>query len=294
MEKKNNDFNPKCCAMKKTENNALGIMEKAFAFLEENASKYIKDTPENQSFIAHPDDPAEHKPKWHQFGIITHTRRFAYHYDNTMQQYLNEWGLDKKINAYLDAEIDGISKRSLLRISIPFHDLGKFAGRIFKMEDGQPKAHFNGHEKLSEELIRENGDVRHFLISQGLTDLQIDYIARCAGLHYELGKIRDIPKKRGDGFTFVFTQSQECKDYCLKSMEEHPDFKVEMGILYICDSLAKTDIILDIKTDEEIATKSDEVAQMVAEKGLHPKLANAIKQLPANIAFVHRYLSLIP
>ena len=75
------------------------------------------------------------------------------------------------------------------------------------MEDGQPKAHFNGHEKLSEELIKEDGDVRHFLVSQGFTDLQIDYIARCAGLHYALGKIRDIPKKRGDGFTIAFTQS---------------------------------------------------------------------------------------
>ena len=82
--------------MTKTEEHALGLMEKAFAFLEENASKYIKDIPENQSFIAHPNDPAEHKPKWHQFGIITHTRRFAYHYDNTMQQYLSEWGLDRK------------------------------------------------------------------------------------------------------------------------------------------------------------------------------------------------------
>ncbi len=80
----------------------------------------------------------------------------------------------------------------------------------------------------------------------------------------------------------------------MKSMEEHPDFKVEMGILYICDSLAKTDIILDAKTDEEIAAKSDEVTQMVTEKGLHPKLASAIKQLPVNIAFVRRYLTLIP
>ncbi|MBO7491670.1 MAG: hypothetical protein J6T59_04440 [Bacteroidales bacterium] len=270
------------------------VMEEAFEFLKNNASKFIKDTPENQSFIANPDAPAEHKPKWHQFGIITHTRKFAYHYDHTLPQYLKEWGLCKKMNVYLDDEIDRISKNDLLRLSIPFHDLGKFTGRFIKMENGQPNAHFNGHEKLSEELIRGNRDVRQFFVSQGLTDLQIDYIAQCAGLHYELGKIRDIPKKRGEKFTIAFIQSQECKDYCLTSMKEHPGFKVEMGILYICDSLAKTDIIIEAESDEEIAAKSDEVAKMVSEKGLHPKLSNAIMQLPVNIAFAHRYLSLIP
>ena len=272
----------------------LLIFSKAFDFLEENASRFIKDTPENQSFIEHPDASIEHKPEWHHFGIITHTRRFADHFESTMQQYLREWGIDQKINAYLDEKIDGISKKELLRLSIPFHDVGKLAGRYFKMKDGKPVAHYNGHEKLSEELIRRDGIIRQFLSSMGLTDSQIDYVATCAGLHYELGKIRDIPKKNGNGFTIAFTQSQQCKEYCLACMEEHPDFKVEMGVLYLCDSLAKTDIILDVYTDEEIAAKSDDVARMVAGLNLHPNLSSAIKQLPVNIAFARTYLTLIP
>lgn len=272
----------------------LLILSKAFDFLEENASRFIKDTPENQSFIANPDASIEHKPEWHQFGIITHTRRFADHFESTMQQYLKEWEIDQKINAYLDEKIDGISKKNLLRLSIPFHDVGKLAGRYFKMKDGKPVAHYNGHEKLSEELIRRDGLIRQFLTSIGLTDPQIDYVATCAGLHYELGKIRDIPRKTGNGFTIAFAQSQQCKDYCLACMEEHPGFKVEMGVLYLCDSLAKTDIILDVSTDEEIVAKSDDVARMVANLNLHPNLSSAIKQLPVNIVFVRTYMTLIP
>ena len=270
------------------------ILAKAFDLLEENASRFIKDTPENQSFIALPDAPIEHKPKWHQFGIITHTRRFADHFESTMQRYLKEWGIDQKINAYLDEKIDGISKKKLLRLSIPFHDIGKLAGRFFKEEKGELSTCFTGHEALSEALIRENPEIQQFFHSQGLTDSQIDYIARCAGLHYELGKIRDIQRKTGGGFTIAFAQSQQCKDYCLACMEEHPDFKVEIGVLYLCDNLAKTDIILNVSTDEEIEAKSDDVARMVAELNLHPNLSSAIKQLPASIVFIRTYLTLIP
>ncbi len=270
-------------------------LSKAFDFLEENASRFIKNTPENQSFIAHPDDSIEHKPEWHQFGIITHTRRFADHFESTMQQYLREWGIDQKINAYLDKKIDGISKKDLLLLSIPFHDLGKLAGRFFKEEKGKLSTCFIGHEALSEALIREVPEIQQFFHSQGLTDSQIDYIARCAGLHYELGKIRDnIYWEEGCGFTIAFAQSQQCKDYCLACIEEHPDFKVEMGVLYLCDNLAKTDIILDVSTDEEIEAKSDDVARMVADLNLHPNLSSAIKQIPISIVFVRTYLTLIP
>ena len=274
--------------------NIQRIIEDAFIFLEENASHFIKDIPENQSFIAHPDDPAEHKPKWHQFGIITHTRKFADQYERVLHHYIKEWGVEKVVNDYLNTTIDGISKKDLLRMSIPFHDVGKFAGRFFEMENGKSSAHFNGHEALSETLIRENENIQHFFISHGLSDLQIDYIARCAGLHYELGKIKKTLKNKGVDFTIAFTKSQDCKDYCLASMEEHPDFKVEMGVLFLCDSLAKTDIILDACSDEEIATQSEKVAKMVAEQGLHPKLADAIKQVPVNIGFARIYLGLIP
>lgn len=274
--------------------NVQRIIEDAFTFLEENAPHFIEDIPENQSFIANPDNPVEHKPKWHQFGIITHTRKFADQYERVLDYYIKEWGVEKVVNDYLNTTIDGICKKDLLRMSIPFHDVGKFAGRFFEIENDKSSISFNGHEALSEKLIRENESIQHFFVSHGLSDPQIEYIARCAGLHYELGKIKKAIKNKSAGFTIAFTKSQECKDYCLASMKEHPDFKVEMGVLFLCDSLAKTDIILDVSSDEEIAAKTDEIDILIADQDLHPKLANAIKQLPVNIAFARSYLGLIP
>lgn len=52
------------------------LLKQAFDFIEEIAPKIIKDNPDNQSFIINPDDPNEHKPEWHQFGIITHQMGF--------------------------------------------------------------------------------------------------------------------------------------------------------------------------------------------------------------------------
>lgn len=270
------------------------IVEQAFSFLEKNAFRFIKNTPENQSFIIHPDAPVEHKPEWHQFGIITHTRWVAYHYENTMQRYLNLWGVDKKVNAYLGTKIDGLCKKNLLELSIPFHDLGKFTGRFFKNKNGHRTAYFDGHEKLSESLVRENDDIQRFFSSIGLSDVQIDYVAKCVGLHYSLGKIRDIINSQGySQFTMAFARGRKCKEYCIACMEKHPDFKVEMGLLFFCDSLAKTDIILDVNTDEEIISKQSEVVKMVAERGMHPNMVNSIKQIPVYIAFTRTYLELI-
>ncbi len=139
------------------------ILNSAFDFIEKYAPIFIKDIPENQSFIKNPDDPNEHKPEWHQFGIITHSHLFAYHYERTLPRYLKMWGLENVINTYLNNRIDGISKNELLHISIPFHDLGKFAGRFFKIKNRQSSAYFDYHEKLSEELVRNNPFVQHFL-----------------------------------------------------------------------------------------------------------------------------------
>ena len=271
------------------------LLKQAFDFIEEIAPKIIKDDPENQSFIINPDDPNEHKPEWHQFGIITHTKWVLFHYENTMQKYLKKWGVDKNVDTYLDAKIDGMSRKRLLGLSIPFHDVGKFLGRYFKVRDGQKVPYYNDHEKLSEKLINENDDFQLFFKALGLTFLQIDYIAKCAGLHYELGKIRDIIRsKRQSLFNIAFTKSQSCKDFCVDCMVKNPIFTVEIGVLYLCDSLAKTDIILDVETDEEVLSKSNEVDEIVTRRVLHPNLVNTIKQLPANIALARTYMELIP
>lgn len=45
--------------------------------LPEIAKSIINDCPENERFKKRPDDPLEHERKYHQHGIITHTRELV-------------------------------------------------------------------------------------------------------------------------------------------------------------------------------------------------------------------------
>lgn len=268
------------------------FVEQAFRFLEDNASSYVKDTMENLNLKANPNDPLEHHPEWHQFGIITHTRKFACHFKETAQEYLEKWNVAGKINACLDAEIDGISKRDLMYMAIPFHDLGKFAIRFFKEKKGKLSVSYNGHEALSEKLLLNDEKVQHLLHSFGLTEAQIAYMGRCVGLHYELGKTRKCAEETASGYTVAFTQSDACRKECIGYMREFPDFKIEIGLLFLCDSLAKTDVILFEETDEEIA-KRDDLDDTLAAMKLNPKLVDAVRETPVNRALAQTYLLLV-
>ncbi len=263
---------------------------KALAFLDKHAKSFIEDTPENQTFIANPDAPEEHKPEWHQFGIITHTKHFLFHFNDTLPKYLKKWGLHQKVVNHLNDEIDGISRYELIKLSIVFHDIGKFAGRFFKHKNGSKCAYYNGHERLSENMIRENPDIQYFFSSLGIVHSQIEYIARCAGLHYELGKIRDVACHNGC-FNIAYVQSQECLNYCIATMNSNPNYAIEMGLLYLCDSLAKTDINFDAINDEDIKQNYCQILNMVEQNGLNLNLAKVIVQQPINVAFVRAYLS---
>ncbi len=79
----------------------------------------------------------------------------------------------------------------------------------------------------------------------------------------------------------------------MECMENHPNYKVEMGVLYFCDSLAKTDIFINASTDEDIILQSENITKIVASKGLHQNIVNTVKQIPINISLVHTYLKLI-
>jgi hypothetical protein len=85
---------PKSNLFEKREN----IDQKLLRQLPELAKIFIADIPENKNFIENPDDPAEHHKKWHQFGIITHTRKFLEFYNQQMPDYLKKWGMEKEIN----------------------------------------------------------------------------------------------------------------------------------------------------------------------------------------------------
>ncbi len=253
----------------------------------------IEERPENAHFKENPDDPVEHDAVWHQFGIITHTRKFAEFYRTEAQEYFQKWGLSETVASKLSGQIDGKTKEELLRTSIPLHDLGKFA-RGFKDKDGKLEPDYKGHEAKSESIIRENPEIRGLLQqTYGLTDGQVDYIARCAGLHYELGKMRDAAKKSELGFTIAFAQSEGCRQACQEIASGFPEFQTEIGILFLCDNLAKTDVRIDAETDEEIESQSPQIEQALQSRGLNPKLIGGVKQRPVNIAIAKEYLGLV-
>lgn len=283
--------------MKRAREKNLGIPErpesiyqKLLTRLPEIAKAVMDDRPENDNLKRNPDDPKEHAIRWHQFGIITHTEVFSQSFQNEAQEYFKNWDIDLKINQKLSEQIDGKTKAELLQISIPLHDLGKFA-RDFKEEDGKLEPTYYGHEAKSEKLIKENESINCLIHkTYGLTHVQVDYIARCAGLHYELGKTRDAAKKTDMGFTIAFANSEQCQKTCKEIAYKYPEFKVEIGILFLCDSLAKTDVRIDAETDEEIEKQTQQIERIIQERNLNPQLIAAIKQLPVNIAIARRYL----
>ena len=260
------------------------------ALLPSIAKMVIPERPENDHFRQNPDDPIEHAANWHQFGIITHTSFFLSAFQKEAQEFFKNWGITQKVETKFNEQIDGKSKLELLQISIIFHDLGKFV-RNFEETNGKIEHNFYGHEALSEKIIEENEFIYRLLNKQfKLTKAQIKYIARCAGLHFELGKSRDVARKTTKGYSIAFADSEECQKSCDTIAFQFPHFKEEIGILFLCDNLAKTDMRIDAETDEEIENQTQNIENILRERNLNPNLISAIKQLPVSIAIARKYL----
>lgn len=263
------------------------IIETLSKELPELAKANIEQREGNENFLKNPDDYLEHEPNWHQFGIVTHTEKFSEFYGTEAKGYFERWGVADKLNKKLSEKIGDRTKAELLEISMPLHDIGKFA-RGFKEKDGKIKPDYKGHEAKSEKIILE-GNAQGELEGLGLSEEQVEYIGRCAGLHYELGKVRDEAKKTDLGYTIAFTESEQFKEFCDQIASDYPDFKEEIGILFLCDSLAKTDVVIDAETDQEVDEKAKAAEEEVKERNLNPKLIAAIKQRSVNIAVVKEY-----
>ena len=72
--------------------------------LETLVPQYIEKRPENENFMKNPDDPAEHEPNWHQFGIITHTRKFSEFYRTEAKEYFQDWDHSRNYTGVILAE----------------------------------------------------------------------------------------------------------------------------------------------------------------------------------------------
>lgn len=183
--------------------------------------------PANQAFAANPDDPAQHETHWHDFGIITHSKKFLEALQTVVPKYLAEWGLKDRADKVLDEKIDGLAKWQLLQITAMVHDIGKFTART-------PHG-FRDHEMHSGKLLRN--DLYDFLVRQGLTPRQIEYVATCAERHFELGKVRRKFRRR---YTRELVESDDFKATVRDIVASYPEVALEIGLIFIADSLGKT------------------------------------------------------
>lgn len=222
------------------------------------------------AFVNNPDFLEERLIKWHQFGLLSHTKRVRNIFLNELKDYLDLWRLDN-IRKYLKTKIDGCERRILLEISILLHDLGKIA------LTGDNRVHRN-HEKESESIILKLGELKE------LSEKQLGYIIKCVNSHDIIGKeVRDylISKNK---FNFEFLNSNKMKNILGPIIKKNSDVKVEMGIFYLCDSLGKTDIIVNVDTNEE------KVIEILKKKKLPLELKNGVMQLPLNVKLAEIYL----
>jgi len=255
--------------------------------LPEISKEIIKDQPENKKFKENPDSPKEHERKFHQYGIITHTKELIDFYKNESGKAFEQWNIKDKIDEKLSEKIGDRQKAELLEVGMALHDVGKFDRNIkaFNFPD------YKGHEIKSEAIIRNNAQVQSILREKyNLSDEQIDYIAKIAGLHYKLGEVRNFAKTGGKKFDLDFVNSEDCEKLCRELAEEFPEFKQEIGIMFFCDNMAKTDFIVGAEDDREIENLTKEIEKDLNDYKVSSKLIKVIKQIPVNLALAEKYL----
>lgn len=136
-------------------------------------------------FLAAPDDPREHKPEWHQYGIITHTRRFVAALRDEVPDAVAavDPAIAARAERYLGATIGDLTRRELLLVAGYWHDIGKFTTRTLGRRGDW---RFIGHAHDSARLITgERDDWADGLgAAYGFDRAQTAFIARLADLHY--------------------------------------------------------------------------------------------------------------
>jgi hypothetical protein len=247
--------------------------------------------PKNARFLADPDDPAEHETRWHQWGIITHTRMFERHHVETVPGLLARWGVAGPVARALERPIDGTPRSGLLRLAVPLHDLGKFALRQVRLaRNGRTAVSFKHHEAESGRIIR--AELRGLLCDElGLTDAQFGYVAECAARHYELAHVRDALKSAG-AYTIDRVRSFGFGRDCLGLMLANAGYELEIGLLWLADSLAKVGAHFAAETDAELAAREPEIR--AAARSLDPgrDLFDPVRQTAVNAAVAEVYLKL--
>jgi hypothetical protein len=252
------------------------------------ASKQDMSDPRQQAFKTDPDNPAEHSPLWHQYGILTHSKEFQTIIKSGLSVLSAQWNISNEVKAALSEEIQGVSKADLLQIASLLHDLGKFTTRVFeRQEDGTLLAKFVGHETDSGAIVRT--ELKDVLQKMGMHEQQIEYIARCTEHHFDLGKARQVAIDNG-GYTMTFARSETFKKVAQDMIKANPELALEVGLMFIADSLSKTRVMATADTDEGINAQRSALEQEIKQKGLDSRLINQALQQPVNVEIGRQYL----
>lgn len=254
------------------------------------SSKQDMSDPLQRAFEAYPDNPAEHSPLWHQYGILTHSQEFQEIIKSLLPTLAKQWDIADEVESALSEKVQGISKRDLLQIASLLHDLGKFTSRTLeRQEDGTLLAKFVGHEVDSGAIVR--GGMKETLQKLGMNEQQIEYIAQCAEHHFDLGKARQVAIDNG-GYTIEYAKSETFKGVASDIMNSTPELALEIGLMFIADSLSKTEVMATADTDEGINAQRPALEQEIQQKGLDPRLINQALQQPVNVEIGKQYLKL--
>ena len=253
------------------------------------ASSHDLSDPLEQNFVDSPDSPAEHSPRWHQYGILTHSEMFRRFIEIDAPVLMERWDLLDKADAALSQEIEGTSKADLLQIVALVHDLGKFTARTFEYKNDEPLARFVNHEAHSGAIIRS--EFKGTLQKLGLSEAQIEHIAKCAEHHFDLGTARQTAIDNG-GYTLSFARSEAFTKVAQGIIRASPDIALEIGLMFMADSLSKTEVASTADTDESIELDRARLEQEIKDKNLDQRLINQALQQPVNIEIGRRYLQL--
>jgi hypothetical protein len=183
--------------------------------LESLAREIIPRSPTaSPAFLDRPDAVDEHKPRWHQFGIIEHTRRLVAALDDEVPRAIEavDRQIAQRVERHFEREISDDrsddetpgTRCELLRVAGYFHDLGKFATRTMNRRG---EYRFIGHADVSARLVLGESGVVGLGTRYGLWAAEIRHVARLCALHYAPMELRLQTAQSGKAATNVVYES---------------------------------------------------------------------------------------
>lgn len=223
--------------------------------------------------------------KWHQYGLLTHTKKVRQAYHHKLRSLLMQWGVCEKVDIKLSEVIGDLKKKDLFDASIMLHDLGKILCL------GQEQRN-REHEKVSANLLYKE-PLKKQLDLYGFNAFHLGYLERCIATHDAVSKeLRDELKDAGN-LNLKTVCSERVKQSCRHLAKRYSsiDMSIEMGLFFVCDSLGKLDSNLSDSFPGDFS--EDYVSKHLKERGLPEDLRFGIMQFPANLKLAETYLKSI-